>query len=140
MPSQIRLDVAPINVESQPISSKLQIETPKSCSPTQSLDVDIILLSHTDSPSLKLMEAPYSKSGEHHLLDDLLAHQTTFSVTASVSVASRLKSISIESIAITTSTVIPSTSSENIFHPLTSVSSSKNMPKISHLLTIIIHH
>ena len=72
-PSQSQIDVAPINVESQPKS--LIIETPHTHNnPTNSLDVDMINTLIPDSPSLQLMEEPKSKASEHHLLDDLLAH------------------------------------------------------------------
>ncbi|KAL8089143.1 hypothetical protein AgCh_038785 [Apium graveolens] len=60
-PSQSQIDVAPINVESQPKS--LIIETPQTQnSPTNSLDVDMINTSIPDSPSLTLMEKPKSQA------------------------------------------------------------------------------
>ena len=90
--SQSQLDVAPTNVESQPIS--LSIDTPITESPNPSLDVDMIQSSHPHSPSLTFMEEPLSYTGDHHLLDDLLDHQPIFSETRAESVAPILKSIS----------------------------------------------
>ena len=72
-PSQSQVDVAPINVESQPKSLIIEApETPNS--PTHSLDVDMINTSLPNSPSLTLLEKPKIQASEHHLLDDLLAH------------------------------------------------------------------
>ena len=63
-PSQIQLDVAPINVESQP--KYLIIEAPQiPNSPTNSLDVDMINTSIPDSPSLTFLEKPKIQASEH---------------------------------------------------------------------------
>ncbi|KAL8156125.1 hypothetical protein AgCh_001281 [Apium graveolens] len=83
--SQIQIDVAPINVQSQPKS--LIIETSGTpYSPTNSLEVDIINTSIPDSPSLTLLGKPKSSASEHHLLDDLLAHLPILSDTIVTSV------------------------------------------------------
>ena len=66
--------MAPTNEESQPHSLIIEtLQTPNS--PTQSQDVDMIITSIPDSPSLKFREEPHSEAGDHHLLDDLLDHQ-----------------------------------------------------------------
>ena len=71
LPSQIQLDVAPTNEESQPHSLMIEtLQTPNS--PTQSQDVDMILTSILDSPSLNFREEPHSEASDQHLLDDLL--------------------------------------------------------------------
>lgn len=100
MPSQSHFDVTPTNVESRPQSSYFQIETYESSSPNLSLDVDKISTSRPYSPYLTLMKKPHSQTVGHHLLDGLLAQQSTFSEITTISVASHLKSISIESVAI----------------------------------------
>ncbi|KAL8124033.1 hypothetical protein AgCh_011878 [Apium graveolens] len=88
-PSQIQIDVAPINVESQ--QKSLIIEAPQTPnSPTNSLDVDMINTSIPDSPSLTLLGKPnYSASSVsvvgytsrrcHSILDDIVnVPQETF--------------------------------------------------------------
>ncbi|KAL8107415.1 hypothetical protein AgCh_023985 [Apium graveolens] len=60
-PSQSQVDVAPVNMESQP--KYLIIEAPHTQnSPTKSLDVFMIHTSIPDSPSLTLMEKPKSQA------------------------------------------------------------------------------
>lgn len=83
VPSQIMVDVAPANVESQPQLSHLQIKTVQSNSPNLFFDVNMIITLKADSPSFKLIEEPHSETGAHHLLDDLLEHQSFFFGTMS---------------------------------------------------------
>ncbi|KAK1356233.1 hypothetical protein POM88_049489 [Heracleum sosnowskyi] len=108
-PSQIQFDVAPVNVESQPHSLNIQIETEIPSSPTLSVDVDMIHTSIPDSPSLKFLEKPHSEIGGHHLLDDLLDHQSILSETLVPYVELNLKSISTDSAIVSISKAAPST-------------------------------
>ena len=137
-PSQIQFDVALVNVESQPHSLIIQTETETPISPTLSLDVDMIHTSLPDSPSLTFLEKPHSKIGGHHLLDDLLDHQSIISQTLAPSVALNLKSISTDSALVSTSRATSFPSSTDISHPLTSVCLSTDMPQSSYPLTYIL--
>ena len=117
-PSQIQIDVAPINVESQPKS--LIIETPHTHnSPIDSLDVDMINTSILGSPYLKLMEEPKTKVSEHHLIDDLLVHLPFLSDSTEKSMHN-LNSITMDSTVVSTPNFIISTLSMDIPHPSTS--------------------
>ncbi|KAK1368061.1 hypothetical protein POM88_034153 [Heracleum sosnowskyi] len=104
-PSQSQVDVTPtpINVESRPHSLNIQIETEAPNSPTLSLDVVMINTSILDSPYLKFLEEPHSEIGGHHLLDDLLDHQSSLPETLVTCVAPQLKSISTDSTLVSTS-------------------------------------
>ncbi|KAK1403156.1 hypothetical protein POM88_002761 [Heracleum sosnowskyi] len=102
-PSQIQFDVAPVNVVSQPHSLFIQTETETPSSPTLSLDVDMIHTSIPGSPSLTFLEKPHSEIGGHHLIDDLLDHQSIISQTLAPSVSLNLKSISTDSALVSTS-------------------------------------
>ncbi|KAK1393843.1 hypothetical protein POM88_012899 [Heracleum sosnowskyi] len=134
-PSQILFDVAPVNVESQPHSLTIQTKTKILSSPTLSLDVDMIHTSIHDSPSLTFLEKPHSGIGGHHLIDDLLDHQSIISKTLAPSVALNLKSISTDSTIVSISKATSFSSSMDISHPLMSVCLSTDMPQISYPLT-----
>ena len=110
-PSQIQFDVAPVNVESQPHSLLIQIDTEIPSSPTLSLDVDMIHTSIPDSPSLTFLEKPHYEIGDHHLLDDLLDHQSIISKTLAPFAALNLKSISTDSAIVSISKAAHSSSS-----------------------------
>ncbi|KAK1362644.1 hypothetical protein POM88_047118 [Heracleum sosnowskyi] len=133
--SQIQFDVAPVNVESQPHSLIIQTETETPSSPTLSLDVDMIHTSIPDSPSLTFLEKPHSEIGGHHLIDDLLDHQSIISKTLAPSVALNLKSFSTDSAIVSISRDTSFPSSTDISHLLTSVCLSTDMPQISYPLT-----
>ncbi|KAK1356237.1 hypothetical protein POM88_049493 [Heracleum sosnowskyi] len=90
-----------------------------------------------DSPSLTFLEKPHSEIGDHHLIDDLLDHQSIISQTLAKSVASNLKSISTNSALVSISRATSFPSSTDISHPLTSVCLSTDMPQISYPLTSI---
>ncbi|KAL8116539.1 hypothetical protein AgCh_022891 [Apium graveolens] len=112
-PSQSQIDVALINVESQPKS--LLIETPQTQnSPANSLDVDMINRSIPDSPSLTLMEKPKSQASKHHLLNNLLAHLPFLSENTEKSV-DNLKSITTDSTVVSTPNSIISSHSMDFF-------------------------
>ncbi|KAL8147280.1 hypothetical protein AgCh_004848 [Apium graveolens] len=116
--SQIQIDVAPINVESQPKSLIIEAsETPYS--PTNSLEVDMINTSIPDSPSLTLLGKPKSSASEHHLLDDLLAHLPILSDTI-VTYVPQITSINTESTIVSLPTSFISTLSMDIAHPSSS--------------------
>ena len=137
VPSQIQFDVASINVESQPLDLNIQLDPyDNPSSPTLSLDVDMISTSFPDSPSLRFLEKPHSKIGGHHLLDELLDHQSSFPEISTQTVASNLKSISTDSVLVFSSTDKPFSSSTDILHPLTSVSPSTDVYSASHPLTV----
>ncbi|KAK1404040.1 hypothetical protein POM88_003645 [Heracleum sosnowskyi] len=89
-----------------------------------------------DSPSLKFTEEPHSDIGGHHLLDDLLDHQSIISETLVASVAPNIKSISTNSTLVSTSIAISFPFSTNILHPFISVSPSTDMPHSSHPLKL----
>ncbi|KAK1360203.1 hypothetical protein POM88_044677 [Heracleum sosnowskyi] len=88
-----------------------------------------------DSPSLTFLEKPQSVIGGHHLIDDLLDHQSIISKTLAPSVALNLKSISTDSALVSIPRATSFTSSADISHLLTSVCLSTDMPKISYSLT-----
>ncbi|KAK1397032.1 hypothetical protein POM88_006895 [Heracleum sosnowskyi] len=122
--SQIQFDVTPIiTLGLQTHSLNINLEpTPKN-SPTQSLDVDMIHSSIPDSPTL-LLEKPHSEIGGHHLLSDLLGHQSSFSEATRGSVEPSLKSITTDSTIISLSQNAFLTSSTKQSLSLTSVSPS----------------
>ncbi|KAK1397670.1 hypothetical protein POM88_007533 [Heracleum sosnowskyi] len=84
-----------------------------------------------DSPTL-FLEKPHSEIGGHHLLSDLLGHQSSFSETTRGSVEPSLKSITTDSTVISLSQTPLLTSSTVLSLPLTSVSPST----VSILLTV----
>ncbi|XP_063949886.1 uncharacterized serine-rich protein C215.13-like [Daucus carota subsp. sativus] len=126
--SQSQLDVAPINVESQPTSTSqsifhihdLTIPTAQTLSPISSVDVELIHTTIVNSPSLDFMEKPLYEIDHHHL-DDLLdlSHQVSSSVTM-CSVDLHSKSITTDS-TVTASLPFSSFSSTDLFHQLNSV-------------------
>ncbi|KAL8134410.1 hypothetical protein AgCh_009439 [Apium graveolens] len=117
-PSQSQIDVAPVNVESQPKS--LIIEAPHTPnSPTYSLDVDMINTSLPNSTSLTLLEKPKIQASEHHLLDDLLAHLPFLSETVEIFVP-KLSSICTESTIVSTPNSFISSIPMDIHHPSSS--------------------
>lgn len=84
------------------------------------------------------MLEPHSETSKYHLLDDYLAHHVSFSMIETNSMVSHLKSISTESVAITTSIAFSSATSMDIPHLLINVSSTTDMLHITYLLTITI--
>ncbi|KAL8133958.1 hypothetical protein AgCh_009143 [Apium graveolens] len=117
-PSQSQLDVAAINMESQP--KYLLIKAPQTPnSPTNSLDVDMINTSIPDSPSLTVLGKPKSSASEHHLLDDLLAHLPILSGTVETSMP-KFSSICTESIIVSTPNSFIPTLLMDIVHPSSS--------------------
>ncbi|KAL8133742.1 hypothetical protein AgCh_008980 [Apium graveolens] len=125
-----RVDVAPVNVESQPKSLVIKgPETPNS--PTHSLDVDMINTSLPNSPSLTLLEKPKIQASEHHLLDDLLAHLPILSESIETSVPKFL-SIFIESTIVSTPNSFISSIPVDIIHPSSSDYIPTDVPNSSH--------
>ncbi|KAL6513885.1 hypothetical protein OROHE_019341 [Orobanche hederae] len=136
VPSQIQVDVAPINVESQP-PSNLQIETPITNSSDQSENFDNLFINNSipNSPSL-FLEKPPSTTGAQ-LLEQLLEHQSFISDTTVELVLTKLKSIFTESTVVSTSVPISlSTSSTDISHLLIGVASSTDTLNNTYPLTV----
>ncbi|KAL8147188.1 hypothetical protein AgCh_004783 [Apium graveolens] len=129
-PSQSQVDVAPMNVDSQPKSLIIEAPDPPN-SLTHSLDVDMINTSLPNSPSLTLLEKPKIQVLEHHLLDDLLAHLPFLSKTVETSV-SKFSSICTESIIVSTPNSIISTIPMDIHHPSSSDCIPMDKPNSSH--------
>ena len=111
--SQSQIDVAPTNVESQP----LPFETQFLHSDIQMEEVDLLCnFPHPNFPTLNL-EKQTSQTGDH-LLPNLLDNQSLLQDTSSEFVHFSMPSISTNSVVVTTNTsiVIPSTSSIDISH------------------------
>ncbi|KAK1383977.1 hypothetical protein POM88_021712 [Heracleum sosnowskyi] len=122
--SQIQFDVTPIiTLGLQSHSLNINLEPTPQNSPTQSLDVDMIHSSIPDSPTL-FLEKPHSEIGDHHLLSDLLGHQSSFSEATRGSLEPLLKSITTDSTVVSFSQNPLLSSSTKQSLSLTSVSPS----------------
>ncbi|KAK1372425.1 hypothetical protein POM88_028618 [Heracleum sosnowskyi] len=139
--SQIQFDVTPIiTLGLQSHSLNINLEPTPQNSPTQSLDVDMIHSSIPDSPTL-FLEKPHSEIGGHHLLSDLLDHQSSFSEATRGSVDPSLKSITTDSTIISLSQNTFLTSSTKQSLSLISVSpSTVSIPlTIQTTIPLIVH-
>ncbi|KAK1392282.1 hypothetical protein POM88_011338 [Heracleum sosnowskyi] len=140
--SQIQFDVTPIiTLGLQSHSLNINLEPTPQNSPTQSLDVDMIHSSIADSPTL-FLEKPHSEIGDHHLLSDLLGHQSSFSEITRGSVEQSLKSITTDFTVISLSQSAFLTSSTKQSLSLTSVSpSTVSIPlTVQTTIQLIVHY